>query len=264
MKTPQNHEKDVKKENVLESIGADNSAFQKYLSFFVGNSSIWDLIQYELAHMLAAPMPGALGYVLRKALMTPLLGQSGNGVQIGRSVSIRHPGKIIIGDRTAIDDDCLLDARGIKKGEFNIGSDVLIARGSVLSSKTDGGFIELGNNVTIGKSCGIISTGGIRIGNWVGIADTAYLGGGRYRTENKDIPMLKQQLYTKGPVEIGDDCWIGMGVQILDGVKIGKGSIIGAGATVREDVPEYTMVTPHQRLVMLPRVTEDKTESVEN
>ena len=257
MNTPEKSEKDVNKEDVLKSIGGGDSAFKKYQKFFVGKEGIWDLVQYEIAHMLAAPVPGALGYVLRKILMTPLLAKSGHGVQLGRGTSLRHPGKIVIGNHTAIDDGCMIDARGVQKGEFNIGSDVLIARGSVLTSKTDEGFIHVGNHVTIGKNCGLVSTGGILIGNWVGIADTSFIGGGRYRTENREIPMLKQQIYTKGPIEIGDDCWIGMGVQILDGVKIGKGSIIGAGATVREDVPEYTVVTPHQRLVMLPRVTDN-------
>jgi serine acetyltransferase len=69
--------------------------------------------------------------------------------------------------------------------------------------------------------------------------------------------MMKQEMYSHGPVEIGDDVWIGAGVTILDGVKIGSGSVIGAGSVVRENIPENTTVTPHQRLVMLPKKVEE-------
>ena len=37
-------------------------------------------------------------------------------------------------------------------------------------------------------------------------------------------------------VEVGDDVWIGLGVVVLSGVKIGEGSIIAAGAVVTKDV----------------------------
>ena len=246
------------KDDLLESIGGrDRGAIRRYQDFFLGKRELWPLIRYELAQMLASPMPGALGYVLRKMLMTPLLEHAGSGVQIGCNVSLRHPGKISIGDRSAIDDLCMLDARSVEQGDFTIGADVIIARGTIVTSKSDRGFIEIGDHCTIGKECVLTSTGGLRLGKWVGVANTSCLGGGRYRTDRRDIPMMKQQTYTKGPIIIGDDCWIGTGVRVLDGVTIGRGSIIGAGAVVREDVPEYTVVTPYQRLVMLPRATEE-------
>ena len=36
--------------------------------------------------------------------------------------------------------------------------------------------------------------------------------------------------------------WIGFGSTILKGVKIGKGSIIGANSLVTQDIPEYCVV----------------------
>lgn len=44
------------------------------------------------------------------------------------------------------------------------------------------------------------------------------------------------------PIEIGNDVWIGMRAIILDGVKIGNGAIVGAGAVVTSDVPPYAIV----------------------
>ena len=250
------------KDDILENLGNnERSALQKYQDFFVGKPGLVSMFRYEIAHLLASPIPGALGYVLRKLLMMPLLDHVGSGVQIGHNVTMRHPGKISIGDRTAIDDLCILDARGVQRGGFSIGNDGLIARGCTLASKSDKGYLKIGNHVTLGKGCMISSTGGIELGNWIGVADKSYIGGGRYRTESVDIPMMKQETYTKGPIVIGDDCWIGTGVHIMDGVTVGRGCIIGAGAVVREDVPDYTMVAPHQRLVMLPRVTNEASET---
>lgn len=249
----------VRKADAHESIGGGRSALEKYRDFFVGAAGWGALIRYEVAQMLANPVPGGAGYVLRKVLVLPLFGHVGDGVQMGRSVSVRHPGKIAVGDGTAIDDLCLLDARGVRDGRFTIGSDVIISRGTVLAAKTDHGFIEIGDHCTIGKHCILSSTGGIRFGKWVNVAGTCYFGGGRYRTDRRDVPMMKQDLYTRGPVVIGDDCWIGTGVRVLDGVTVGRGSVIGAGAVVHEDVPEYTVATSqgHRHLEMRPRETEE-------
>ena len=55
------------------------------------------------------------------------------------------------------------------------------------------------------------------------------------------ITMNKQGHYTK-KVVIGDDVWIGTRVIIMPGVKIGNGVIIGAGAVVTKDIPDYAIV----------------------
>ncbi|KAL1836110.1 hypothetical protein VTK73DRAFT_5200 [Phialemonium thermophilum] len=43
------------------------------------------------------------------------------------------------------------------------------------------------------------------------------------------------------PIWIEDDCWIGGGVTILPGVRIGKGSTVGAGAVVTKSIPPYSV-----------------------
>ncbi|KAI9133931.1 DapH/DapD/GlmU-related protein [Acaryochloris sp. CCMEE 5410] len=48
-------------------------------------------------------------------------------------------------------------------------------------------------------------------------------------------------MYTRGPVIIEDDVWLGAGTTVLDGVKIGKGCIVGAGAVVTKDLPAYAI-----------------------
>jgi acetyltransferase-like isoleucine patch superfamily enzyme len=45
-------------------------------------------------------------------------------------------------------------------------------------------------------------------------------------------------LQTKGDIVIEDDAWLGVGVVVLDGVRIGKGAVIGAGSVVTRDIPD--------------------------
>jgi maltose O-acetyltransferase len=57
-----------------------------------------------------------------------------------------------------------------------------------------------------------------------------------------EVPMINQGVTEESPVVIEDDVWIGARVIILPGVRIGKGSIIAAGAVVSKDVPPYSIV----------------------
>lgn len=41
------------------------------------------------------------------------------------------------------------------------------------------------------------------------------------------------------PIHVGHHCWIGTGAIILQGVRIGDGAVVAAGAVVTKDVPEY-------------------------
>ena len=55
-----------------------------------------------------------------------------------------------------------------------------------------------------------------------------------------DIPMSRQG-HVEADIVIGDDVWVGYGAQVMAGVTIGSHSIIGAGAVVTRDVPEYAV-----------------------
>lgn len=46
----------------------------------------------------------------------------------------------------------------------------------------------------------------------------------------------------RGGIVLGDDVWVGYGATVLDGVCIGRGAVVAAGAVVTHDVPPYTIV----------------------
>lgn len=105
--------------------------------------------------------------------------------------------------------------------------------------------IKIGENCRIGEYCHITAINCIVIGNnvltgrYVFISDNSH-GNGSFSEQN--IPPADRQLYSKGPVIIGDNVWIGERVCILAGVTIGKGAIIGANAVVTHDVPPHSIV----------------------
>ena len=44
------------------------------------------------------------------------------------------------------------------------------------------------------------------------------------------------------PIVVGDNCWFGANVSVLQGVTIGAGCVIAAGSVVTEDVPENCLI----------------------
>ena len=137
---------------------------------------------------------------------------------------------------------------------------------SISALATEGVF--LGNNVSIGDySSVIVSTSlnnvgqFIKIGNNVGIGEFAYLGGaggleigddciiGQYLSchpENHNYQntttIIRNQGVNRQGIKIGKNCWIGSKVTILDGVEIGDGCIVAAGAVVTKSFPNNSII----------------------
>ena len=89
----------------------------------------------------------------------------------------------------------------------------------------------------------------IEIGSYCSIsAGVSLIAGGEHRTQSVATFPIEQLLgtvpfaYTKGPVIIGNDVWIGTNAIILSGVTVGHGAVIGAGAVVSKNVPPYAIV----------------------
>lgn len=91
---------------------------------------------------------------------------------------------------------------------------------------------------------------GLSIGNYCSLAGyTTFLLGGEHNYKFlstfpfKNKLLQKHESFSKGPIIIDDDVWIGYNVTILSGTHIGQGAIIGAGTTVSGSVPPYAVYT---------------------
>jgi acetyltransferase-like isoleucine patch superfamily enzyme len=218
---------------------AHRGPVQAYQDLVVGSRSLLRLIRYELGVAWASRIPGALGIGIRKALLPGLLDEAGRGTIWGHGVVLRHPGRMRIGARVVVDDDCYFDAKGCSEGGFVIGDDAFVSRGCIVSGKD--GNLRLGPRVNIGARCTLYASTFLEIGADSMLAAHCYVGGGRYDPNAaRDRTIAEQPLPRRG-VRIGDDCWLGAGVVVVDGVTIGRGAVIGAGAVVTHDVPEYTI-----------------------
>ncbi len=236
-----------KKENEQDYIGGQKDlldekkgAVKKYKEMFLGDVSFFYFIKYELIVTLFSSVSGALGFALRKIFFRKLFKKIGRNVVFGRNMTIRHPKKIEIGDNVVFDDNTVIDAKGKDNKGIKIGNNVVIGRASTISCK--GGDIEIGNYSNIGPGNIIISESSIKIGRYVFTAGQLYMiAGGNHSFDRKDIPIWRQPSVSKGGIIIEDDIWIGASSTILDGVKIGKGAIIGAATLVHRRIKPFTV-----------------------
>lgn len=105
--------------------------------------------------------------------------------------------------------------------------------------------LKIGNNVTMAEGCFISCSNKIEIGDGclfgvnVFVTDNYH---GNNTIEQILIPPNRRNLYSKGPVLIGKNVWIGRNVCIMPGVKVGDYSVIGANSVVTHDIPMKTIV----------------------
>ena len=146
---------------------------------------------------------------------------------------------IFIGDFTQIEDFVHISTGTSSSESVNIGDHCWIRRG--VQIYTWKGFVTIGNHCSINANSIIYGTGGVKIGDGVRIAANTTIVASMHRFERTDIP-IKDQGYTAQGIEIENDVWVGAGVCILDGVKIGREAILAAGAVINKDVPPYTII----------------------
>lgn len=105
--------------------------------------------------------------------------------------------------------------------------------------------INIGNNVSIGEDYHITAINRIETGNNVlmgkkiTITDNSH---GKTEFDEMQLPPIQRPWFSKGPVIIEDNVWIGDKATILAGITIGKNSIIGANAVVTKNVQPFTIV----------------------
>ena len=219
----------------------NQSALKKYMALTVGKLSIWALLRYELLTGLLGGLPGALGLVLRRKFYRRLFGRCGRGVVIGRHVTIRHPHRIALGDNVVIDDNCVLDAKGDQDTVVEIGSNSIIGRNTILSSK--GGTLQLASTVNISANCTLLSETDMTIGHKTLIAGHCYLiAGGNHGIERTDVPPCDQPMQQRGGTHIDKHCWLGAHVTVLDGVHLGRDVVVAAGAVVNRSAEPFAVI----------------------
>jgi len=160
-------------------------------------------------------------------------------ITISRSAVLEDKyGTINIGEGSEIEDGVILSTK--HGGSITVGKNCIIRRGAML--------LTYGGNIALGDYCGVniysilYGHGGLVIGDYVQIAAHSVVIPANHGFSSLDIPIWKQPLSKKG-IQIENDVWVGANVTILDGVKIGRGAVIGAGSVVTKSIMSFAVVT---------------------
>jgi acetyltransferase-like isoleucine patch superfamily enzyme len=144
------------------------------------------------------------------------------GATIHRSVVVRSPERLTVGSGSTVDANTLLHCGG-------------------LDWSPEDGRISIGGNCYVGPNCVLFGAAGIEI------ADATLIGPGVVITSHQHTFAdrgldIREQPIEFAPVVIERNSWLGANATILPGIRVGVGSVVGAGAVVTHDVPPWTVV----------------------
>jgi len=207
----------------------------------------------------AESIPKAPGIAIRRGLYRFLFDRFGHsvrihpgvifkslgGITLGNGVNL-HPGvclendlqaTIFLGDGVSLGTGTVL--KTASDGSIDLHSEVILDRGVDLRSLR-GGRVEIGSHTYVGPYTCIAGPGTVEVGRNCLIASQCGIYANQHNFNDLQRSIRDQGITYHG-IEIEDDCWLGCGVKVLDGVRIGRGSIVGAGAVVTKDIPSYAI-----------------------
>lgn len=166
-------------------------------------------------------------------------------VFVSPTSTVKCPSKIHCGKNLSIGPYCYINAlsqQGLICGDnvsmgFHThieltGSMHLLGKGMKI-----GNNVGLGTHGHYGSGAGVVEIGDDTIfGNYVSIHPESH------NYKDKNVPIRLQGVNSKGGVKIGNNCWIGAKVTILDGTIIGNNCIVAAGAVVKGKFPNNVII----------------------
>lgn len=164
----------------------------------------------------------------------------GFGVVLNRGVEIKidTEDRVELEDRVCLFRDVQINSTG-KGNKIRLKNLVCLDSGVIVRTH-DGGQVEIGEHTYIGPYSSLVGHGKIKIGRDCRIASHCSICAHNYNFNEATTVIREQGINFKG-ITIEDDCWLGSGVRVVDGVTIAKGSVIGTGAVVTKDIPPYSI-----------------------
>src|ERR1700754_1074116 len=140
---------------------------------------------------------------------------------------VRHPvegeilealdeGRLRIGEGTLLEPGCWLTLA--PEGEIEIGAGCFLNRGTMIAAQTR---VSIGDHTMFANGC--------------------FIGDAEHRFDDPDMPITWQGFTSKGPVEIGDNCWFGVNCAVTTGVTVGSRCVVGPNSVVTANIPPPTL-----------------------
>lgn len=162
-------------------------------------------------------IPGKLGRWVRHFYFSLRLKRIGETSHLHTGLEIIAPESIGIGENLIAFRNCSIQASD--GGQVDIGDNVGL-NSNVLIDAGQGGKILIGNDCLIGPNCVLRA------------ADHIFDDPGK---------RIRLQGHRSGTIELEDDVWLGSHVVVTRGVKVGRGSVIGAHSVITHDIPPYSI-----------------------
>jgi acetyltransferase-like isoleucine patch superfamily enzyme len=204
------------------------------------SSSLWRYALSETVQALVGWLPGLPGIATRAVAYKAILHAEGLPA-IEDRVRIVRSEDVWLGPRVYLDYGVYLHGG---PGGLHIGAGSWIMNGSRLhvfnfrDLRQSG--IRLGRRTFVGEGTIMRGQGGIRVGDNVLFGPGVQVLAVNHVSTDPDRPIMDQGITAEGIV-IEDNCWIGAGALVLDGVTIGRGATVGAGAVVTSSVPAHSL-----------------------
>jgi acetyltransferase-like isoleucine patch superfamily enzyme len=186
-------------------------------------------------------IPTIIGIALRAIVYRLILRMDGLSA-IENGVRIRFANNVRLARGVYIDEGVYLHAlpHGIE-----IGENTYVMNHAELHVYNFRGLphagIKIGKNCLISEFSVLRGQGGINIGDNVYTSPFVQIVAVNHVYDDSARPIIEQGITAQGIV-IDDDVWIGSSAIILDGVRVGEGAVVAAGAVVSKDVPPHTVV----------------------
>jgi acetyltransferase-like isoleucine patch superfamily enzyme len=186
-------------------------------------------------------VPSILGIGLRGVAYRLILRMDG-WAAVERNVRLRFADRIRLGHGAYLDEGVYLHAcpAGIE-----IGPGSILMHGALLHvynfRDLPHAGIQIGRDCLVGEYTVIRGQGGVHIGDRVYTSPHTQILAVNHVFEDPRRPFVDQGITAQGIV-IEDDVWLGAAATITDGVRVGGGAVVAAGAVVTDDVPAHTVV----------------------
>lgn len=215
-----------------------HSGLKLYLSRQASSVSryIWE----QLILSLFGWIPTVIGIGIRGAFYRLIMKLEGT-VAIERGVRICFADHVRLADGVYLDEGVYLHAC---PSGINIGENTYIMHHAELHvynfRDLPNASIKIGEDCLIGEFNVIRGQGGVSIGDRVYTSPGTQLIAVNHVFDDPNIPFTHQGITAEG-ITIEDDVWLGSNVIVTDGVHIGQGAVIAAGAVVTKDIPAHAI-----------------------
>lgn len=177
----------------------------------------------QIINFIFTYFPGTTGVYLRRIFYGTRLNKVGKNLLIQTGSRLTCPENITLGENVRL---LLNSSLNSCKGKIKIGDDVSINVNTDINS-SDGGDIEIGNNVMIGRNV------------YIRASDHIFK-----NTKNN----INQSGYEPGKIKIGNNIWIGSNCVILKNVTIEDGSVVESGTVVKKNINKNEYVFSSEQI----------------